>query len=197
MNVMDEYVDIKGSKIHYVTNVRENGGDAVLLLHGKRFTTRDWVESGLMETLERQGVQAIALEMPGYGESEELDLDPEDFLAEFMKRMNLSAVHIVGPSFSGEISIRFALKFPDMLKSMIIIDSINVDKYEDKLKDIKVKTLIVWGKKDNIAPYEFAEILKDHLPESTLFTFEDLGHTCYFDDMPTFSDVLIKFINEN
>ncbi|MDK2879943.1 MAG: hypothetical protein PWR06_2659, partial [Thermoanaerobacteraceae bacterium] len=92
MNVMDKYVDIKGSKIHYVKNIQESG-DIVLLLHGKRFTARDWVESGLMETLERRGVQAIALEMPGYGKSEELDLNPEDFLAEFMKRMNLSPVH--------------------------------------------------------------------------------------------------------
>ncbi|MCR4432332.1 MAG: alpha/beta hydrolase [Tepidanaerobacteraceae bacterium] len=84
MNVMDEYADIKGRKIHYVKNIQESG-DIVLLLHGKRFTARDWVESGSMETLERQGVQAIAPEMPGYGESEELDLNPKDFLAEIMK----------------------------------------------------------------------------------------------------------------
>lgn len=194
MVIKDEYVNIKGSKIHYLEIDKESSKDTVILLHGKRYNAYDWINSGIAENLSNQGFKVICFEFPGYGSSEECDLEKEEVLLEFVKKLNISSFHLVAPSFSGEISIKFALKYGDMLKSLTIVDSINVDKYKEKLNEIYVKTLIVWGKKDEIAPYEFAEILKNNIKNSTLFVFENLGHTCYFDDAKKFSEVFINFI---
>ncbi|AEM78506.1 alpha/beta fold hydrolase [Thermoanaerobacter wiegelii] len=194
MVIKDEYLNIKGSKIHYLEIDKESSKDTVILLHGKRYNAYDWINSGIAESLSNEGFKVICLEFPGYGSSEECDLEKEEVLLEFAKNLNMSSFHLVAPSFSGEISIKFALKYSNMLKSLTIVDSINVDKYKEKLNEIYVKTLIVWGKKDDIAPYEFAEILKNNIKNSTLVVFENLGHTCYFDDAKKFSEVLINFI---
>ncbi|MFV9567729.1 alpha/beta fold hydrolase [Thermoanaerobacter mathranii] len=194
MVIKSEYVVIKGRKIYYLEMGKDDSKETVILLHGKRYNAYDWINSGIAENLSNEGFKVICLELPGYGSSEECDLEKEEVLLEFVKNLNISSFHLVAPSFSGEISIKFTLKYGNLLKSLTIVDSINVDKYKEKLNEIYVKTLIVWGKKDEIAPYEFAEILKNNIKNSTLFVFENLGHTCYFDDAKKFSEVLINFI---
>lgn len=47
MLIKGEYVDIKGSKIHYLELGRDDTQDLVMLLHGKRYTAYDWVNSGI------------------------------------------------------------------------------------------------------------------------------------------------------
>lgn len=194
---IDKFINFQGSMIHYLLGGEHNEKEWIVLLHGKKFKAGDWKENGLIEKLEGEGFRIIALELPGYGQSEELkvEMDYADFLTEFLKQLDLTTVHLVGPSFSGEVSIQFSLRHPDMLNTMTLIDSINVDKYKDELHKITVPTLIVWGRKDDIAPYEFALTLKEKIPHSTLFTFEKLGHTCYFEDTTTFANILLGFLS--
>jgi len=193
---VDKFVNYEGSMIHYLILGAENKGDWVVLLHGKRFTADDWKNSGLLDVLSHAGFKVIALNLPGYGHSESLKSDKSYayFLADFMQQLGIDLFHLVGPSFSGEISIQFALEHGSMLKTLTIIDSINVDHYEQKLPEISSKTLIVWGKKDEIAFYQNALTLQEKIPGSALYTFENLGHTCYFDDMPTFAKVLLHHL---
>ncbi|WP_434564747.1 alpha/beta hydrolase [Thermoanaerobacterium thermosaccharolyticum] len=190
----DKYIDIGGAKIHYLIS-GDGEKDTVLLLHGKKFTADDWRNAGIVDYINNEGYKVVAVEVPGYGKSEMLDIPYEEFIKKFADDLNLDKFHIVGPSFSGEISIKFALKYQDMLKSLVIIDSINVDKYKERLKEIKVKTLIVWGKKDDVAPYEFAMMLKENIPDAKIYTFEELGHTCYLKEPKVFSKELIDFLS--
>ncbi|WP_088185919.1 alpha/beta hydrolase [Desulfosporosinus sp. FKA] len=193
---VDKFVNFQGSMIHYLICGAENPGGWVVLLHGKRFSAKDWQESGLLDQLEKENYKILALDLPGYGLSEKLPTEKnfEDFIFEFSKQLTLPAFHLIGPSFSGEISLKFAIKYPELLLSLTLIDSINVDQYEKQLNEIAAKTLIVWGKEDQIAPYNYALLLKDKIPNSQLLTFDHLGHTCYFDDMATFSQNILLFL---
>ena len=170
-----------------------------MLLHGKKFTADDWRMSGLLDEHSHEGFKVIALNLPGYGQSEALKSDKSypNFLADLMPQLGISLFHLVGPSFSGETSIQFAIRHESMLKTLILIDSINVKQYEQKLPDIRTNTLIVWGQKDEIAVYSNALTLQVKIPSSTLYTFENLGHTCYFDDMPTFTKVLLHHLKQH
>ncbi|KUO71968.1 MAG: alpha/beta hydrolase [Desulfosporosinus sp. BRH_c37] len=193
---IDKSVNFEGSLIHYLICGAENPSDWVVLLHGKRFTAENWRESGLLNQLEKENFKVIALELPGYGMTEKLHKERsfEEFITEFLKQLALPAFHLIGPSFGGEIALKFALKYPELLLSLTLIDSINVDQYEKQLDKIVTKTLIVWGKEDQVAPYNNALILKDKIPNSQLLTFNHLGHTCYFDDMLSFSQKLLEFL---
>ncbi|MGC7872846.1 alpha/beta fold hydrolase [Desulfosporosinus sp. SYSU MS00001] len=193
---VDKFVNFQGSMLHYLICGAENPGSWVILLHGKRFSAKDWKESGLLARLEKENCKVLALDLPGYGMSEGLpaEMSFEDFLFAFSKQLTLPAFHLIGPSFSGEIALKVAIKYPDLLLSLTLVDSINVDQYENQLNEIAAKTLIVWGKEDQIAPYDFALLLKDKITNSQLLTFDHLGHTCYFDDMATFSQKLLTFL---
>lgn len=195
MAIIDEYIDISGSKIHYLME-NKNADETIILLHGMKFTSDDWRRTGIIDNLANEGYNVIAVEIPGYGKSERLDMPYDDFLNEFANSLGLTSFHLLGPSFSGEISIKFALKYQKMLKSLIIVDSINVDKYNEKLKEIKVPTFIVWGKKDDLAPYKFATILKENISKSKSYTFDELGHTCYLKSPDVFSKELVQFLKE-
>ncbi|WP_284698128.1 alpha/beta fold hydrolase [Thermoanaerobacterium thermosaccharolyticum] len=40
-------------------------------------------------------------------------------------------------------------------------------------------------------------MLKQNIQNAKLYTFDDLGHTCYFDKPDVFTDELIKFLNQD
>ncbi len=48
-----------------------------------------------------------------------------DDLAELMKGLNIDNAHILGISYGGEIAQAFALKFPQMTKSLILADTVS------------------------------------------------------------------------
>lgn len=195
MDIKEEYKTIRGAKIHYLTGGDAKSRDKVILLHGKRYTSQDWRQVGILEKLSMKGFHVIALDLPGYGKSEPLEGEIEDFLLEFSDELKIEEFHLVGPSFSGEIALKFALKYGHRLKSLILVGSINVERYANRLKDINVRTLIIWGEKDDIAPYEFARLLKNNIRGSILYTFHELGHACYLECPERFVDILTEFLS--
>jgi len=57
-----------------------------------------------------------------------------------------------------------------------------IDFYEDKIKEIKVPTLVIHGTEDTILPYEHGLALVNELPNSMLLTLEGTGHEIHSDD---------------
>lgn len=195
MDIKEEYKTIRGAKIHYLRGGDAESRDKVILLHGKRYTSQDWRQVGIMEKLSTKGFHVIALDLPGYGKSDPLEGEMEDVLLEFSDELKIEEFHLVGPSFSGEIALKFALKYGHRLKSLILVGSINVDRYANRLKDINVRTLVVWGEKDDIAPYESARLLKNNIRGSRLYTFHELGHACYLECPDEFAHILAEFLS--
>lgn len=66
----------------------------------------------------------------------------------------------------------------------------------DDLKSILVPTGIFHGRQDQVCPFGMAEIVHRTIPHSTLFPFEHAGHGAFYDDMDTFNNTLIRFINQ-
>lgn len=62
-----------------------------------------------------------------------------------------------------------------------------------QLQDIKTPTIIMWGEKDTITPYNGAVVMSQGLPNSKLFTIKDAKHS------PQFTHVaeVVKIIKEN
>jgi hypothetical protein len=55
-------------------------GRPVLLLHGGRFSSKDWQEIGTLDLLAKKGFRAVALDLPGFGNSNTVVAKPEEFL---------------------------------------------------------------------------------------------------------------------
>ena len=61
------------------------------------------------------------------------------------------------------------------------------------LKKIKIRTLILHGKKDKICSYDLAEQMKAGIKDSHLVPFENSGHSLFLEETKKFNSELIKF----
>ena len=61
-------------------------------------------------------------------------------------------------------------------KAFISIANTRFERNDDKIKDIKTPTLILWGKEDRWIPLEHAYRFKDELPNAKLIVYEGVGH---------------------
>ena len=116
-NVQEKYLEWEGvdKGIFYREIVLENSKYAVLLLHGARFTSKNWQAIGTLAALSSNGYTVVAVDLPKYGLSTGVKEQPEEdgkiqFLAELIKKLNLDRPVIVAPSMSGSYALPFVLE---------------------------------------------------------------------------------------
>jgi len=65
-----------------------------------------------------------------------------------------------------------------------------------RLSEIIVPTLIVWGKNDRIVPVKQAYAAATVIPDCQLKVFEDCGHSAYQQRLPEFSRLVTQFLGK-
>ena len=73
--------------------------------------------------------------------------------------------------------------------------SLNYD-FRDRLPDVKVPTLIVWGEHDSIIPIRDADEFERLIEDSRKVVMKDCGHISMAERPRTFNDVLVDFLDE-
>ena len=101
-------------------------GPAVILLHGVGLRRRIW--DGQVAAL-REHFTAITYDLLGHGESPQIapGASLDDFagqLAEVMDELELATASVVGFSFGGLISQRFAVRYPERLDKLVLMSSV-------------------------------------------------------------------------
>jgi pimeloyl-ACP methyl ester carboxylesterase len=80
--------------------------------------------------------------------------------------------------------------FDDALRA-----SLNYD-FRDRLPEVKVPTLIVWGEKDSIIPVRDADEFERLIDDSRKVVMKDTGHIPMAERPIAFNDVLVEFLAE-
>jgi len=83
--------------------------------------------------LERSGYCVLVPDLPGFGNALKLSKPwtIDDYVAwvnNFCERNNLSQVFLVGHSFGGSIATKFAVKYSQKIKKLILVDSAGIRK---------------------------------------------------------------------
>lgn len=105
-------------------------GEPVLLVHG--ITTYSFIWRKLVPLLEKE-YRVVALDLPGCGASGKGVEEPysiknhAELLKEFLKKTGIEKVHLVGHDVGGGIAQIFATKYPDMLWSLTLMNSVAYD----------------------------------------------------------------------
>ena len=119
-----EFIEVQGIPVAYR---RAGKGEPVLFIHGAGYTRR-WIP--LYQTL-AQHVDFIAPEIPGFGETpapkwfRHFD-DLTILLDEFLSRLGLDRVHLIGYSMGGWAAAEFAAFYPRRLKSLSLLTPIGL-----------------------------------------------------------------------
>lgn len=102
-----------------------NSKETTLFIHGLCGDHRGLLECS--NYLKTQNV--IILDLPGYGLSEPLkkthDLEGyADFISDFLNKLGLEKINLVGHSFGASVSLKFFNKFPEKLIKLILISPV-------------------------------------------------------------------------
>lgn len=64
---------------------------------------------------------------------------------------------------------------------------------DEEVKDIRIPTLIIWGKKDRDTPYFMAKKLRRSICDSEIILYKDCGHYSYLERYHAFIETLKAF----
>jgi len=113
---------VKGRKIVY----HEAGqGSVVILIHGLGADSRHWAANiGPLA----QNFHVIALDQIGYGKSDKPVMrytvgNFVDYLHGFMEALKIPKASLVGNSLGGWIALDFAIRHPDMVEKLVLVDA--------------------------------------------------------------------------
>lgn len=182
---------LNGKRIHYLEAGR---GPTVLLLHGARYSSETWRKLGTIELLAKEGFRVLALDLPGYGESEASDVAPDSFLASLLPLVTDGPVAVVSPSMSGRYSFPLLERRPSYVAGFAPVAPAAISEFIDKIRGSSVPALVVWGEKDKVVPPKESRALADALPNSRRVEIEGAGHACYLDQPEAFHRELLIFL---
>jgi pimeloyl-ACP methyl ester carboxylesterase len=111
-----------------------NGQETLLMIHGLGSYLPCWNKN--VEGLKKH-FRCLAVDLPGYGKSSKDDYPcTMDFYAnvlyEFVQRMELPYVHLVGHSMGGQIAMTFALKYPELVGKLVLASPAGFESFSDK-----------------------------------------------------------------
>ncbi|KAM3622358.1 uncharacterized protein V6R79_023732 [Siganus canaliculatus] len=175
---------------------------SVLLLHGIRFSSENWLDIGTLDTLAKAGCRAVAIDLPGLGRSKSAvapapvgELAPASFLKEVCEQLDLSPVVLISPSLSGMYSLPFLLQHQALVRAYIPVAPICTDKFTaEQYQSVQVPALIVYGDKDE----QLGELSLNnlsHLANHKVVVMKGAGHACYLDDPGTWHKAVTDFLS--
>lgn len=174
---------------------------SVLLLHGLRFSSENWLNIGTLEVLAKLACRAVAIDLPGLGQSKAAEapaavgeLAPAAFLREVCERLSLAPAVVISPSLSGMYSLPFLHQHQDLVRAYVPVAPICTDKFTaEQYQSVKVPTLIVYGDQD-VALGNLSLTNLSNLANHKVVVMKGAGHPCYLDDPDTWHKALTDFL---
>ena len=123
----------------------EANGEVVVLLHGKNFSGAYWANT-ITPLLER-GYRVLVPDQIGFGKSSkprhmQYSLHAlATFTAELMEERTVDRAHVVGHSMGGMLAARFALTYPERVRTLTMVNPIGL---EDWKVVVPYKTVDWW-----------------------------------------------------
>ncbi|MFI3200755.1 MAG: alpha/beta hydrolase [Eubacteriales bacterium] len=186
------YITIGNVKIHYI---KEGEGKAILFLHGWGCNVTYY--QYMMHQLKGQ-FQVIALDFPGFGNSEEPPIpwgvsEYTELVLELIKALQLQEVSLIGHSFGGRVIIKLATMEQSIvtIRRIVLIDAAGI------------KSTKTWSQKWKIATYKVGKrilllpIIKQLYPKALENMQNRSGSEDYRLASPLMKQVLVKTVNED
>jgi abhydrolase domain-containing protein 14 len=171
-------------------------GPLVLLLHGKMFKAATWQEIGTLTKLADAGYRVVAIDLPGFGKSPAGDIEPVDVIKAVIIQKAPNGVILLGPSMGGRIALEFTLANQNLVNGLILVGAVGVQENKERLKDISLPCLAVWGEEDSISPLVNGHLLKQGIKDAELTVIQGAPHPCYLDQTDEWHRILLRFLTE-
>ncbi|MDD4875810.1 MAG: alpha/beta fold hydrolase [Dehalococcoidales bacterium] len=120
-------IKVGGLNVHYLYGGQ---GEPLVIIHGGGSGINEWQKN--MEVLSEH-YTVYAPDLPGFGNSQSINerfklSEYVDFLDSFVDTIGLKRFYLLGHSIGGGITLKFALKSPQKIKSLILVSSMFLGK---------------------------------------------------------------------
>ena len=125
-NIESKFVQIDGMSVHYRDEGNQNDTIPVILIHGTGASLHTW--EGWVRELKPEH-RVIRLDLPAYGltgPNPTGDYSQDfytEFINHFMTELRIKKCILGGNSLGGAITWVYALKYPEKVKKMILVDA--------------------------------------------------------------------------
>ncbi|XP_041281694.1 protein ABHD14A [Onychostruthus taczanowskii] len=178
-----------------------SGRPDVLLLHGQAFTSMTWEALGTLALLAGEGYRAVAIDLPGYGDSPPVEMaltaqGRKAFLDRVLQELGMQRPVLISPSMSGRFALPFVLAHGDRLAGFVPIAPVGTKDYTaEQYRRVQTPTLILYGDHDTgLAPQALQNL--QHLPNHRVAVLSGAGHACYLDKPEDFHRALLGFLHQ-
>jgi pimeloyl-ACP methyl ester carboxylesterase len=118
----ERFIEARGLRVRCL---EEGSGMPVVLLHGASLGSSADVWAGNLADFSARGFRAIALDLPGFGQSDN-PVDPSAafrsrFVLHFLDALKLDRAHVIGHSQSGRIAVELALENSERLRKIVVV----------------------------------------------------------------------------
>ncbi|HCF30199.1 MAG TPA: alpha/beta hydrolase, partial [Cyanobacteria bacterium UBA11049] len=125
---VEKQVYVNGYKLSYLEGGITSNSEPILFIHGWGVSVEPYQE--IINVL-CQRHKVIAPALPGFGRSDgdRIDWDYDkyaNFLLAFLQKLDINKVHLIGHSLGGGINITLAARVPDIVSSIILVDSTGI-----------------------------------------------------------------------
>ncbi len=193
VEVQSRWTKVDGERVHCLASGPQNGG-VVVLLHGAKFRAETWRKVGTLAELAEHGYRALAIDLPGFGESPRSQVAPNQWLVKLLEALEVERPVIVSPSMSGRFALPLVTKAAEDLAGFVAVAPVALAAHREHLKGITAPTLAIWGENDRTVPLAQAELLVREAPQSRKVIIPHAGHACYLDNAEVFHTVLLRFL---
>jgi pimeloyl-ACP methyl ester carboxylesterase len=203
MEPSSKFTAIGEKSVHYIESKIERPRDTLLLLHGKSFRAETWSSIGVPGRVNGMGLDYIAVDYPGWGESEENDefypptrkySNAAMFIEKFAESLGLKRFSLLGASFSGPFVVSYASKHPESVNGLVLVGPVWNDDLSQEASLIRNPVLILYGENDSVIPVESFVRYGNSIKGSVLRPVRKAGHALYLDNREEFFKEVEKFL---
>jgi abhydrolase domain-containing protein 14 len=191
--IVSKWTDVGPSKVHYL-EAGPPDGLPVVLLHGASFRAATWQQIGTLARLAEAGYRALAIDLPGFGESPAAEVEKETWLAELVGQLDVERPVVISPSMSGNYSLPLLVNHPDRLAGFVAVAPVGISTYEQRLRGNPVPLLALWGENDDIVDPGYADLLVRDMAKAKKVLLPNAGHAAYMNDPAAFHETLLEFL---
>ena len=121
----------------------------IYILHGWAYSTEKW--NDFTRLLNYRGLSSVILNIPGLTEETDKVWALPDYVEWLKKKTAGEQVTLIGHSNGGRIALAFGLKYPELTRQLVLIDSAGIrpNGFVIRAKRFVFKTLAKFGKKIN------------------------------------------------
>lgn len=175
-----------------------NKGD-VLLLHGASFDSSTWLKTGTLPAVAKAGYRAIAIDLPGFGQSDDRNKNCKKntkILADIMTALKVIQPVIVTPSMSGKFALNLFMDEPAATRAYVMVAPVIPPEFDEtsfNAKDGIQPVLVIYGSED-VGGKDRSEQRLMKIPKAVRFEIEGGSHPCYLDQPVLFNERVISFL---